>query len=99
MRHHFTQLCQAEVEDFDVPRVSDHDIARLEVAMNDPSVVRRRHAGSDRDPVTKHVAKAQPIGGNHLLECPARDVLHRDRVTAGIADDVVDRDDVGMIQD
>ena len=98
MRRHFTQLCEAEVEDFDLPRIAEHDVAWLEVAMDDAGVMCRRHAGRDRDPVTKHVAQWQPLTGNYLLECPAFDVLHRNRITVGVADDVVDRDDVGMVQ-
>ena len=98
MRHLATQLCQAEVEDLDLPSIGDHDVGRLEVAMNDAGVMCRRHAHSDRDPMTKYRVEWQPIGGHYLLECPARDVLHRNRVTARIVHDVVDRDDVGMIQ-
>ena len=86
MRHNFVQLCKAEVEDFDLPCIADHDVAWLEVAMDDAGVMRRRYAGGYGDPVTKHVAKWQPHTGNHLLECPARDVLHRNRIPAAVAD-------------
>ena len=98
-RPHVAPLCQAEVEDFDVPSIGDHDVAGLEVPVHHAGVMRRPYTCGNRDPVTKHVADGQSLRWNQTLECLPGDVLHRNRVPVFIADDVVDRDDIGMIQD
>ncbi len=92
------QLGQAEVHNFDPAFVVDHDVGRLQVPVEDAGAVGLGQRVGDLDGVLQRLGRAQALGGYHLVERPALDVLHYDEVHAVVAVDVVEGDDVGVIQ-
>src|SRR5262249_28070883 len=71
---------------------------RLEIAMNDPALVRPGERIGDLDRVVDGAAHVEPTASDDVLQESALDVLHRDEVEPLERADLVDRDDVRMIQ-
>jgi hypothetical protein len=91
-------LGQAEVEDLHVAVGSQHDVGRLQVAVDDPVLVRRLQpvgdlAGDPHDLVRRH---------RPLLHAPAQVLplhqLHHQEADPAFLLETVDRGDVGMLQ-
>jgi hypothetical protein len=88
-----------EIQHFHDARFADHDVGRLDVAVND------RRAVGVVECRTQHFEDAQLFGESphaaprdQLRQCLARHVLHRDERTIVVFADVVNRDDVGMVE-
>ena len=88
---------ESEVHDLRLAARVDHDVGRLQVAMQDPFRVRghqtRRDAARDVD---RFVFGESTDAPQQLREVFAVDVLHRDEVLPFPVDDVVDAADVRM---
>ena len=83
----------AEVRDPGAALAVDEDVLRLQVAMDDPVLVRELRAGEDLADDLERLADREPAADQVLERC-ALDVLHRDEVpTVGLAA-VVHADDV-----
>ena len=95
------ELRQAEIQDFHLARLRDHDVARLQIAMNNPRRVRRRQGVRHLNPILEHVGRSQPFPCNELVERLPGHILHRNeigRMRLGSIPDFVHRHDVRMIQ-
>ena len=92
------QLGQAEVEDLDPAVVRDHDVRRLEVAVDDPGGVGPGQPVGDLDGVFERFGELQALAPDQMVEGPPLDVFHDDEVRAAVRSDVVDDDDVGMVE-
>ena len=95
------QLREAEIENFDRPLVAgraQHDVGRLEVAMENACRVRGGQRVGYLHTVLQRVADTQPAVANHGGERRTGDVLHRHEVDALGLTDVVDSNDVRVIQ-
>ena len=98
---------QAEVQDLDQPAFSQHDVGRLQVAMEDAQRVRGGKPIRDLNARRKHQLQIRWAGGAELrdvlIERLPGDVLHDDigfDSAAGLIRhlaDVVDRADVGVV--
>ncbi len=89
---------QPEVQDLHQPFRRDHDVRRLQVAVDDADRVRLGECVRDLDRITQNVVERQALGGNQLVEAPAGDELHGDEVRALILANLIDMDDVGVIE-
>jgi hypothetical protein len=88
---------QSEVEDLGPALWCHHDVGGLEITVHDSRSMRVIQSVGYLDAVAQHLLGRKPAPGNHLTECAARDVLHRDEVLPlGLAD-FVDGADVGVV--
>ena len=71
-------LGQAEVEHLDLVERRDHHVRSLEVAVEDPTLVRVREGGSDLDAEVQHGFRGQPVPRQQRVERLAFDGLHGD---------------------
>src|SRR5262249_33236755 len=81
--------------------VADHHVRRLEVAMDDPTIVRVRHRIGDRDHVRQQCEAAgeRRLFFEQLLERTPADELHRvERRAVGPAPGSVPRPDPGLLE-
>ncbi len=89
---------EAEVHDDDVPVRAHHDVARLQVAVDDARAVGVRHGPADvgGDPARLVRGQALPApGARHVgLERRSLHEVHREVVDARLSSHGVDRDDV-----
>ena len=101
---------QAKVENLDEAAVGEHDVGRLQVAMEDAELVRGGEAVGDLDAGGEHKLQAGRPLGDYLVQRLAGDVLHDDvgfglfllaaGATAGLRGSlayIVDRCDVRVI--
>jgi hypothetical protein len=96
------ELGEPEVEDLDVVGatlpLAQHDVGRLDVAVNDPARVRLAEALEHLRRDRHEVREAQAGPPTHeAVERVAGDVLHHDEGASVDAPEVVDRDDVGVL--
>ena len=85
----------AEVGDLDAPLAVDDHVVRLDVAVDDPVLVRVAERGEDLARVRdRDRQRAGAARDDQLLQRAALDVLHHDVVRAVGDAAVVDRDDV-----
>jgi hypothetical protein len=90
---------ESEVENLRVAFGGDHDVSRLQVAMNDARAVRFGQTVSQltRDP--QRLTGVHSLAArNQVRERPALDEFHRDEVDAVLRADFVNGHDVGMLQ-
>jgi hypothetical protein len=77
----FRRLCQAEVQDLHGPVVGDLDVGGLQVAMNDPEVVRRDESLGDllrdreRVPSLQKSVGGLRVRGRGPVECSLQEPL------------------------
>ena len=94
----FDELGQAEVEDLGVAVARDHDVLRLEVAVDDPRGVRLGQAFGHVLQVAQELRQRSPAAMNLLAQRHTVDVLQRDEVEAFGLADLVDVRDVGVVE-
>ena len=92
------QLRQSEVEDLDAVVRRDEQVLGLEIAMDDPLLVRRREPARDGDGIVDRLAHRQRPGRQPLPERLPFEQLRDDERRASFGADVVDREDVRMVQ-
>ena len=90
-------LRQAEVEHLR-PRLREHDVARLEIAMDDAEAVRGVERAGDVDRHAERLAQRQRPARDRVGERLPFEVLHDQVVDAVLMADVVERADVRMVQ-
>ena len=94
------QFGEAEVEDLHAAVVGDEDVLGLQVAVHDALLVRRREAVRDLERVVDRLARRELAAGEDRAERLALEQLLDDvRRAVRVRPDVVDRRDVGMVQD
>ncbi len=92
------ELREPEVHDLGRPVGADHDVAGLEVAVDDAARVRGREPLRDLCGQVERLIELEPSGHEPLAQAAVAQVLHRDvRDASGLAD-VVNRDDVRMVE-
>ena len=88
---------QAEVHDADLAGAVEHDVGRLQVAMQDAALVRRREARAELPRDLERLVLRQPAdAAQQRREILAVHVLHRQEQLPVDLADVVDAADVGM---
>ena len=95
------QAGDAEIGDLGRTVASQDDVGRFDVPVDDTERVGVVERGGDVGGDPGCLRGAETVtGGEHLLEVPALDVLHRDvdQPRLGVLADVVDRDDTGMVE-
>jgi hypothetical protein len=92
------ELREAEVEDLRAAVARDHDVGRLDVAMDDAVGMRRGERGGHLRAVLERCRHWQRALGDDPIERRAFNQLHRDERRAGVLVDVVDRDDVRVVE-
>src|SRR6516162_3419386 len=92
-RHGSPVFGQTEIEQLR-PGLGQHNIARLEVAMDDPLAVRRVERTRNFDADLERLVERERTFPNAVRESLALDVLHHEKVGA----DVVERADVRMVE-
>ncbi len=93
------QLGEAEVEDLDAAFVRDEEVLGLEVPMHDALVVRRGQAMRDLEGIVDRLARREAAGRELRSQRLAFQKFLNDVRRTVVAPDVVDRRDVGMVQD
>jgi len=93
------ELCETEVEDLDSPVPRHEQVLGLEVPVDDPLLVRRGEPPRDLDRVVERFAHRERSGGETAAQRFAFEKLRDDVRGAVVRSDVVDRGDVGMVQD
>ena len=96
--HCRTQFREAEVEHLDAAVGGDHDVGRLEIAVDDALVVRGGQCVGDRERDRHQAFTGQTAVGNQSIERLTLDQLHREEVDAVRFLDRIDRDDVRMVE-
>ena len=93
-----TQFRKAEVEHLHSAVGANHDVGRLQIAMDDAAGVRRRQGIGDRDRDPQHLAEAHAVAWNERIQALPTHVLHHDEIVAVCRLDFVDGDDVCVIE-
>ena len=93
------ELGEAEVEDLHAAVVGDEDVLGLQVPVDDPLLVRGREAVDDLERVVDRLARRELAAREDRPERLALEQLLDDVGRALVRADVVDRGDVGMVQD
>ncbi len=89
----------AKIGYFYPPIRGDQDVLRLDVAVDETSLVRRADGGTDLDGNGQSALDGERSAfEDQLLEIAALDVLHDDVMTVAILANVVDADNVRMVQ-
>ena len=87
---------QSEIQNLHTGR-SHHDVARLQVAMDDPLGVGRRQGVGDLDAITQRLVQRQNALFHRRRQGLALDVLHHQISDAFMLADVVEGADVRMV--
>src|SRR5262249_8799829 len=77
---------------------SDHDIGRLEVAMDDTNTMRCRQGIRDLNRVFERLGKPHPFSRSYLVERLAIDKLHGNECSVACSIAFGDSNNVGVIQ-
>ena len=93
------QLGEAEVEDLDAASSGDEEVLGLQVPVDDPFLVRRRQALGDLPRALDRLARRKPAARELRPQRLALEKLLDDVGSALVRADVVDRGDVGVIED
>jgi len=92
------QFGETEIEELHVAALVDHDVRRLQVAMDDSRGMGGSEGVGDGDAVPECLVDPQPPSMHQAIERLAVDVLHDEEVEVPLAADVVNRADVRVIQ-
>ncbi len=92
------QLREAEVEDLQPPVLRDEEVLRLQVAVDDPLLVRRGKPVRHLERVVDRLARREPSAGEGRAQRLTFQKLADDVRRPFMRADVVDRRDVGMIE-
>ena len=93
------QLGEAEVEDLDAAVLRDEEVLGLQVAVDDPLLVRRGEAVRDLQRVVDRLSRRQLPARERRAQRLAFEQLLNDVGRALVRADVVDGRDVGVVQD
>ena len=88
----------AEVEDLHHAVLADHHVLGLDVAMDEPALVRRLERARDVDEPAQRRGERQLGAADELAERRPDHVFHREVEAAGGLADVEDRDDVRVAE-
>ncbi len=91
-------LGQPEVEDLDLAFRGDLDVRRLEVAVHDAAVVRRRDAASDLARQLQRLFDTRRLSSEALLQGLSVDVLEDEERLPGVLLEPIDGGDVGVVE-
>jgi hypothetical protein len=91
-------LSQAKVQDLDPIVSRDHDVAALQIAMDEPALVRMSEAIGDLQRIFDSSSYGQLAGEEHPRQHRAVDVLHNDEGAVASLGNFVHRADVGMAE-
>jgi hypothetical protein len=92
------ELREAEVEDLHPPLASDHDVRRLQIAMNDAALVRGREGVGEGDRQIEDVPEREPARDDQLIEAAALHELHRQKPDAAALFRREEGHDVRMVE-
>ena len=94
----FRQGRETEVQNLDLTLVGHHDVAGLQIPVDDARRVRGGERIRDLDGVTQRVGQPQPLLRNQRVHRAPLDQLHRQVVGAIGRPDVEDGDDVRVME-
>jgi hypothetical protein len=92
------ELGDPEIEHLGPAIGRDHDVARLQVAVDDAALVRGGDGFGNRNGQPEELLKGQPARTSQAGQGLPLDELHRQEVHAAGFLDRVDRDDVGVVE-
>ena len=92
------RLADAEVHDLRAAVLGQHDVARLQIAVDDARIVRDRQTVGDLAGDLDHARGLQPLPLDRAVERLPGDELHDDERPAVQVADVVDGDDVRVVE-
>ena len=92
------QLSQSEIEDFQQPVRRDPQVTRLQIAMDEPLLVRRRQSRSQLSAKTNSFLHAKSAGGEFHVEGYSRYVLSDQKISAALVPEFKNRGNVGMVK-
>ena len=93
-----TDAGQAEVEDLDAAVVRQHDVARLEIAMRDLFLMRRRERIGQRYRDLQEFLNQHPAGHHEVAQRASIHQLHGQEANAVGFLGRMDRDDVRVVE-
>src|SRR5207248_8133664 len=94
----WSQLGEAEVKYLQPPVASDHDVARLQIAMHDAALMRGADRVDERHGELQKIGDRQTVSRNEIDQRLPVHELHREEVHAVGLLHAVDGDDVRMIE-
>ncbi len=92
------ELGEPEVQDFGESVFGEHDVLRLEVAVDDARLVCLCKPIGNLGAQPQNLAHLERSAVNKLAERGSAHMLHHEIVSGVLGADLVDGDDVGMIQ-
>src|SRR5207245_2513924 len=92
------QLCQTKIQNLHLASVCDHDVAGLDVAMDDAARVGRCQSVGNLNRNPQRALQLQWTSVDKLAYVSTFNVLHRDEVMTFCFVEIKDRADVRMIQ-
>ena len=92
------RLADAEVHDLRAAVLGQHDVARLQIAVDDARIVRDGQAVGDLAGDLDHARGLQPLPLDRAVERLTGDELHDDERPAVQLADVVDGDDIRVVE-
>ena len=92
------QLGEAEVEHFDATVCGERDVGRLEIAMDDPLVVRRHQCVGNLSGDRQRFIDRNGAFGNALSQRLPFDELHHEELRAGCLLEAVQCGDMGVVE-
>ncbi len=93
------ELGQAEIEDLDAPIVCHEQVLGFQIPMDDPFLVRRGQSVRDLERVVDRLPRRELRSGERRAQRLPFEQLLDDIRSAFVGPDVVNRGDVGMVQD
>jgi hypothetical protein len=90
-------LGQTEIQNFGMAALSDEDIRRLDVAMDDSLCMRCVECVGDLSCHAQQHLRLQRFAGNEMLQRHALKKLHGDERLLVLIVDLIDGADVGMV--
>jgi hypothetical protein len=92
------ELGQTEVQDLHPTVLRDHHVRRLQVAVDDPLLVRRGQRVGQRDADVEYLPQRQSAGGEDTVKAVPLDQLHGQKMRAVVFLDGEQRDDVRVVE-
>ena len=92
------RLGKTEVQDLDRAGLSDFDVRRLQIAMDDAAIMRRFDTAGDLKRIAERLTNGEGAGAKSLGQCLARHELEHQHADIARLFETVDGRDVGVVE-